>query len=210
MIIKKSGFTLLEILVALAVFAILASMTSRVLLQVFDTRERLTHKLEHTNTIQIAMTRIKRDITQIVMRDVRGNEMLLFSAFIGQQNNMEFTRAGRANPNGMYKRSSLERVAYVCKKDKLIRQRWMTLDTPNRKKFHSQILLENLTACSFIYVSKEKQNLSSWEHGNPIPNALFLKATSMPAAIRLIVAQKGQKSTNILFIMPIGLYNHEG
>ena len=54
---------------------------------------------------------IQQDTRQTVERAIRGNEMRLFPAFLGQTNYLEFTRDGNVNPGSIEKRSTLKRVA---------------------------------------------------------------------------------------------------
>ena len=135
---KNHGYTLLEIMVALAVFAILATMTATTMLHAFDTRSRVSLQADKLNTIQVALTLIAKDIEQLIERPVIGTEMHLFPPFIGTANYIEFTRSGVVNPNGIASRSTLKRVALICKDKTLIRRVWDSLDSPNRQSYQKQ------------------------------------------------------------------------
>ena len=66
------GYTLLEIMVALAVFAILSTITAATMIHSFDIRARVNIQSDQLNATQVALTLIARDIEQMVDRPVIG------------------------------------------------------------------------------------------------------------------------------------------
>ena len=158
----NSGYTLLEIMVALAVFAILSTITASAMYQAFDTRARVNAQANQLNAIQLALILIERDTEQVFERAVRGDEMHLFPPFVGQANYVEFTRGGLVNPNGIETRSTLKRIAYLCRGKKLIRRSWENLDVPKRNYSQEKIVLDHLNTCSFAYLSHSHQILPEW------------------------------------------------
>ena len=157
------GFTLIEVLIALSVFAILASITSTAMYQAFNTREHITNQSDRLNTLQMAILLIKRDTQQIVDRSVLGNEWHTFPPFIGQSHYIEFTRGGVASPMGIEQGKTLQRVAFLCKNTQLYRRSWQTLDGPNRNQYQDKLLLDHVTQCQFGFVAHNKQILPDWK-----------------------------------------------
>src|SRR3990167_8575587 len=100
------GFSLIEIMVALAVFAILAVITSSVLVNAVQLDHRITTHQEHFHDIELAMALLSQDTTQFIPRAVRGNEMHLFPPIVGQATYVEFTRAGVVNPDDLAQQSN--------------------------------------------------------------------------------------------------------
>lgn len=200
---KQHGFTLLEILIALAVFAILATITSSAMYYAFNTRARVNEQADRLNTLQLAVTLIERDVEQIVARAIRGNEMHLFPAFIGQHQYLELTRNGIVNPNSEEKRSSLKRIAYVCQNNQLLRRSWESLDTTNRKLYEDKVLLDNIVNCKFAYLNHSLQVLPEWRE-----NALQQNQQSepLPKAIQFTLTLKDWDKMSLLFIIPEALY----
>lgn len=200
---RKGGFTLIEILIALTVFAILATITSTVLYNAFNARTRVNAQAERLNAIQLAISIIQQDTTQTITRAVRGNEMRLFSAFIGRKNYTEFTRDGFINPQSAEKRSTLKRVALVCEDDRLIHRTWESLDVPDRNRYEDKVLLDGLTECRLNYVSSTLQVLNEWREqtisgsANPEP---------FPKALQINLKLKDWGALNLLFIIPGALY----
>jgi general secretion pathway protein J len=180
---KKSnhGFTLLEILIAIAVFAILATLTSSALYYTFNTRARVTEQADRLTSLQLTLSLLERDAAQLLDRPIRTNEMRLFPAFIGQKNYMEFTRGGSANPNSLEKRSTLIRIGLLCSNNQLIRRNWLSLDRANNDHHDDKVLLKELVQCQFSYLNKTLQVLPEWQASagqvaqiEPLPKAIQL------------------------------------
>lgn len=200
---KKNGFTLIEILIALAVFAILATITSSAMYYAFNTRDRITHQAERLVDLQLTITQIERDTEQIANRSIRVNGMQLLPALIGQNDKVELTRGGISNPLSSEKRSSLKRIAYLCKNKKLIRRSWVTIDPIDYNTYKERTLLRDLTQCEFAYVNQTLQVLSEWHGSSGPPNQ---NNSSLPKAVRLTIGLQNNDNMSFLFIFPEGLY----
>lgn len=179
---KQNGFTLIEIIVALAVFAIMASITSYVLSQSFDINKRVKHQAMQHHQLDLALVLLRRETEQMINRPVRGNEQSMIPALIAHADGVEFTRCGDVNPDAALLKSNLKRVAYLCYGQKLIRRTWSLLDSPDRRQFHDQTLLEPLSACSFTYMDAKHILHSEWrikprdraEQIAPLPSSIIL------------------------------------
>ncbi|WP_298624194.1 GspJ family T2SS minor pseudopilin variant LspJ [uncultured Legionella sp.] len=200
---KYQGFTLIEILIALTVFAILATITSSTLYYAFTARTRVNEQATRLNELQLAMSIIQQDIPQIIERPVKGNEMRLFPAFVGQSQYMEFTRDGVINPDSIEKRSTLKRVALVCQDNKLLRRTWASLDPLNRNAYTDKELINNLDGCNFNYLNQNLQVLTEWREQAVSQNQ---RKESLPKAIQLNLKLNDWGKLNLLFIIPGALY----
>lgn len=197
------GFTLIEILVALSVFAIIATITSSSLYYAFTTRTRVSAQAERLNSIQLAVSMMQQDVSQIVDRAIRGNDMRLFPVMVGQERYLEFTRDGESNPGSMEKRSTLKRIALVCEDDKLIRRTWSTLDPKDRDAYEDKILLDQLTSCHFNYLNQSLELLNEWREQAVTANQ---KKETFPKAVQINVRIKDWGDMNLLFTIPEALY----
>ena len=197
------GFTLLEILIALSVFAILATITSSAMFHAFNTRAKVSAQSARLSDLQLTMALIRRDTLQIVERSVRGNELHLFPPFTGQSNFIEFTRGGEVNPLGSAKRSTLKRVAYLCRKNQFIRRSWDVLDTPSRSQHQDKILLDNLNECSFAYLAHNQQILPEW-HEYALKQDQ--RQETLPTAIQFTFNLTDWGNMSLLFILPSAFY----
>ena len=112
--LKINGFTLLELLIAIAVFAIMSVMAYGGLSSVISNSTKIEKELEKIRQVQRTMSTITRDLTQITYRSIRdefGNTQANVTANINTDYLVEFTRNGRRNPAKLL-RSHLLRVAY--------------------------------------------------------------------------------------------------
>ncbi len=200
---KVQGFTLIEILIALSVFAIMATLTGSSMYYAFNTRARVTEQADRLNALQLALILIQRDTEQMVVRNVRGNDMQLFPALDGQPQFFEFTRAGFANPDSKEKRSILKRIMILCQSDKLVRRTWSSLDTTNRKAFRDRVLLSNLSNCKFKYLNQNLQVLNEWRANAVQQNQ---SAEPLPKAIQMNLTVNNWGNINFLFPVPGALY----
>lgn len=170
----NKGFTLIEVLIALTIFAVMASLTSYILFHSFNTDKQLKAHSQQLHSLAFAITILRRDTQQSIERAVRGNEQSLIKAFIGTPQLAEWTRGGFNNPGAVEHRSTLKRVAYLCQRGALIRRTWTLLDTPDRRQFHSIVLLHHLKSCSFTYINSQHKPVNTWsisdrESKNKIP-----------------------------------------
>lgn len=199
----SSGFTLIEILIALSVFAILATITSAALYDSFRTREILTAQADQLNELQLAISLIKNDTEQVIERPVVSGNMHMLAAFIGTRDYVSFTRDGVSNPLSIEKRSSLKRIALLCKEGQLIRRSWPVLDPPNINQYEDKRLMHGLTDCYFEYINRNLDSLSEWREKAVSQNQ---KPEPFPKAIQLHFAMKGFGDSSLLFVIPEALY----
>ncbi|MDR3501960.1 MAG: GspJ family T2SS minor pseudopilin variant LspJ [Legionella sp.] len=200
---KESGFTLIEVLIALAVFAILASITSSTLYYAFNTRTRVNEQSERLSGLQLAISIVQQDISQTAERAIRGNDMRLFPIFIGRPDYVEFTRDGDVNPGSVEKRSSLKRVALVCQNGSLLRRTWETLDPFDRNTYADKVLISHLSNCHFGYLNQSLQVFPEWRADavNQDQNK-----ESLPKAVQVNLNVKKLGELNLLFTIPGALY----
>lgn len=209
MIIKQhnlrttQGFTLLEILVALAIFAILALITSQALKVAFRTKEILFKQTSELSQLELGFALLIADVNQITARPVLGNEMHLFPAFIGQPDYVEFTRSDQAIVT--IKQPPFVRIAYLCKQNKLIRRRFNQLDSQDRKQFLDQTLFEGLSVCRFSYLNATLDVLPLWRSGAIKQNQ---QIEPLPKAIQVTIEHSTFGNMANLFIIPEALYAH--
>lgn len=200
---KIKGYTLMEILIALSVFSLLAIMTSASMYHAFDTRDRVNKQTDKLNQIQMSITLLQQDTLETIERYVRRQDMQLSPSFIGDKTYVEFTRGGVINPKSVNKKSTLQRIAYECKNGQLIRYTWEHLDTLKKKPTQKKILLNNLSKCELAYISTNNQVLSEWR-------ASLKKSTetpsTLPKALRLTIALPEWGDAVFLFIIPPGSY----
>ena len=124
---SASGFTLIEILVALVIFAAMAAITWGALGQIARARSALAAEQDRFAQVVVAMTDLERDLRQAIARPLRGNYGEQVPALLGFGDRIELSRLGYANPRAE-PRSNIERVLYALDDSSLRRGRYAVLD----------------------------------------------------------------------------------
>ncbi|MDC0068396.1 type II secretion system minor pseudopilin GspJ [Gammaproteobacteria bacterium] len=145
---KSQGFTLLELLVSMSIFATLGLGAYQMLQTVADSHERVRSSADAFTRLNLAYSIIQRDFNQFAPRVVRDEygEVLPTIDFENEDYIIEFTRRGWRNPAGR-QRSRLQRVAYSLdfEEETLTRHFWEVLDRAEDSEPVSQLLLEGVT-----------------------------------------------------------------
>ena len=145
------GFTLLELLVAVAIFAVLSAMAYGGLRNVIDNSQQTEIAMLRLQQVQLAMLKVSRDLTQLSQRSIRdeyGNSSNYILTGQGDDIFIEFTRGGRRNPAEML-RSHLQRVAYKIEENTLSRLHWPQLDRTQEMLPYESVLLEEVDGASY-------------------------------------------------------------
>jgi general secretion pathway protein J len=123
----RRGFTLIEVLVATAVFSIMAALAYGGLNSIARTRGELAKQESDFAALMRAVGSLNRDLNSAVARPVRGATGQVLPALIGASDHIELTRLGFANPQAE-PRSNLQRVFYELDGSKFERGRYAVLD----------------------------------------------------------------------------------
>ncbi|MDM8569441.1 type II secretion system minor pseudopilin GspJ [Thiotrichales bacterium HSG1] len=171
-ILKSSlGVTLLELMVALAVFAIIAVMAYSGLNIILVTQLQVTQHAEQLADLQRIFVILSHDIEQYVQRPIRNQYGDEEPSISGTNEQIEFTRSGWRNP-AQQNRSSLQRVAYHLQSDKLIRSYWFVLDRAQDSEPRLVNLSNNINSIQWNYLDDRL----IWNEKWPVSNPTQLKA----------------------------------
>ncbi|HVC38234.1 MAG TPA: type II secretion system minor pseudopilin GspJ, partial [Gammaproteobacteria bacterium] len=171
---RTRGFTLVELLVAVAIFAVIAVLAYGGLDSVIHQREQTAGVMNRLRVVQQAFALMARDFGQLEPRPVRdplGNTPL--AAFVSTPQNLPpvvFTRGGWSNPLADV-RSTEERVAYELDDDKLVRLSWPELDNPSQALPTKQELLTGVSAFDLRFMDSSGQWQTQWPPLNTDVNA---------------------------------------
>lgn len=199
--IHDKGYTLIEIMIALAVFSILSLMTSRILLHSNQIKTSIDNVNDKMGRIHTTVTIIKNNIKEATQRNITINHFTNIPAFIGDNKSIEFTRGGISNNES--KNSSLRRVAFICNQEQLILRVWDTLDSINHKDFHDKVILNGLKECDFAFINHNKTIVNKWDGKSIQQNQ---KPEILPIAVRVNLTEQQLGNMNLLFIIPESLY----
>ena len=185
---KTLGFTLVEILVALLVFAVVGLLSTRLLSQSIDNQNNLQDRGQRLAEIHRAMRVLQRDIVQLSrrkIRDAQGEE--LPALIVSDQGAIEFSRVGWRNPLRQ-PRSEVQRVGYRWQDEKIIRGYWLTLDRSYDAEPAYQTLLENVEAVEFFAVDQLGNEHKQWPL-DPEANVVTEKGEALYLAAILVRAE---------------------
>jgi general secretion pathway protein J len=160
----QRGFTLLELIVVVAIFGVFAAMAYGGLNSVLKSRVHIEQSMARTSEFQKAYMRLRNDFQTArnrASRDVYGD---LQPAFImDREAHVVFTRAGWRNPLGQ-PRPSMERVIYRYNGDKktLIRSSYRVLDQAQDSQPVDLILLEKVDDVQWRFLTSARDWANEW------------------------------------------------
>lgn len=181
------GFTLLELLVAISIFAIISAMAYGSLARVLRDRDRLEVEHEFWRALSLTFARLEEDLSQARSRTVR--DVMGFSqpAFRGQPTDtramglpsLEFTRGGVLTFDAGA-RSDMQRVGYRLVDGTLQRLLWPVLDQAPQTKPLELPLISNVESFQVRFYSPSGIWLDQWPASganDPQPRGVEIKLT---------------------------------
>lgn len=159
---KDEGFTLVEMLVALAIFALLSAGATSAMLTAVNSKEVLEEEVLAIQDIQMARALMRSDINNLVLkpsRDPFGNkEQYLMTG--GTDTLLSFRRGGRENPGGLEKRGGMQKVAYVFEDGNLIRRSFSVDNPAPQTPIRERILMYNLENALVSFENPENYSVN--------------------------------------------------
>jgi general secretion pathway protein J len=162
---RTRGFTLMEILVAIAIFAVVSVLALTGYNELIKQREHASASMARVRAVQRTVTRMTQDFEQLEPRPIRDataattNAALL--ATTGGTTLAEFTRAGWTNPAGV-SRSTEQRVAYRIVNGELFRDYWTVLDRTLNSTPVETKLLDKVKTVTLRFMDKNRQWQTVW------------------------------------------------
>lgn len=151
------GFTLIEVLIAMAITALVAVLSYQSLSSVLNSVESLRDNGERVSELNRTWTVVSRDIRQFVPRPVRdefGESESAMWGGSGADSALSLTRGGWYNPNQQL-RSSLQRVRYRLEDDELWRESYTVLDRVSDSEPQRALLLEGVVSFELAFLSPQ-------------------------------------------------------
>lgn len=183
---RALGFTLLELLIALAIFALLATLAFGGLNAVTRQTESLRLRSDALQAQQRALRTLRRDLESAQPTSARGVYGDVQAALIGGALQLEFTRLGRQHSaQGSFQKP--ERVRYLRVDDELRRTRFDAVDLAPTTTSTITTLLDDLTAFNLRYLDAAGNSSSEW----PTRRRRDERPDELPAAVVISLAQAG-------------------
>ncbi len=189
----NAGFTLLEILVAMAVFAIFAYMAYGGFNAVARQQAIVAESAQRLREVQYTMRRLALDLSQLQPRPIReqlgdGWQPALLASGL-EINAVEFTRGGWPNPLARA-RPALQRVAYRLEEEKLIRVQWPVLDRLLDQEPEELEMLGGVREIRFRFLLENGEWSEVWPSddlgvGGAIPDAESYRR--LPRAVEVVL-----------------------
>lgn len=183
----QRGFTLIELMIAVAIFALMTLFAYASVNQVIRARIVAAESLGRLSDVQFMLRQLALDLEQLHPRPVReelGDTLApALVADLRRYNQIELTRAGWRNPVGA-PRSSLQRVAYRLENGELIRSHWNVLDRLQVNPPIEFTLIEGVDTLEFRFMKESGDWIDSWPDPDLPPAAVH---GSRPRAIEVVI-----------------------
>ena len=178
-----AGFTLLELLVALAIFSLLAVMSYNGLKTVLNQQAVTEEQADALARLQKLYLVMQRDIEQAVPRPVRDEYGDELPALAGAEA-LQLTRGGWSNPAGRL-RSSLQRVGYAYEDEQLVRYSWNVLDRAQDSEPLRQALADEIEEMTIRYLGANNEWEEQWPNPLAAGNPQQTGAQDLPRAVEI-------------------------
>lgn len=194
---KSTGFTLIEVLLAVSIFAVISLASFSIFDGVLSGDRASQEQIKRLNDIQRAWLLMERDFIQIAQRSMRVDGSEPLSGFIhtdvdalsSEDQSIAFVRAGWTNPGLLIPRSDMQSVAYRLFENKLQRLHYNFVDAVVGEEPKTRDLLAGITALKFEYFCQNK-----WQAQLP--------SERMPSAIKVIVESEDFGEIYRQFLLP--------
>jgi general secretion pathway protein J len=196
---RQRGFTLLEILVAVAIFTIVGAMAMGGYNELSGQSATVEANMERVRAVQTAVMRLSQDFAELEPRPIReavgdGTQSALKSDGVSLEL-VSLTHSGWTNTAGL-QRSTLQRVTYRLEDGKLYRDQWPVLDRTLTGEPRTVQLLDKVTAVRLRYMDQSRAWREAWpgsgaagpqaQRSRPLAVEITLELADWGSIVRLI------------------------
>lgn len=171
------GFTLLELLVSVSLFAIAMALAYGGLDAIVRARAQLQDDSARLGQLQFALGLLERDVRGVIARPVRDHNGRPQAALSIDSSGLQLTRAGYGNALAQ-PRAELERVHWQQDDHGLQRWRYSALDRIDPRPLPAVAVLDRVNGVEFSALD----NAGRWHSRWPDPRAA---AVALPRAVRV-------------------------
>ena len=199
----QTGFTLIEVLVALAVFGVMSMLAYTALASTLDNADYLSDRMERLQSVQRTVRYLSTDLIQSAPRPVRsqlgdGYEPAMRSV-LAAEFVIELTHGGWGNPAGL-PRGTFQRVAYRLEDGELLRYYWGVLDRTYANEPVVTVMLDDVEDLRFRFYTASGEPSEIWppqtQQGGP-------GLRMLPRAVEIVLTLPDQgEITRLLEVAP--------
>lgn len=199
---RSRGFTLIEVLVALAIFGVLSALAYMTLGQTLSNSDLLTERMNRLQSIQRTVNYLSTELLQAAPRPIRAElgqaQPALRSSFAADFA-LELTHNGWPNSAGV-PRSTQQRTAYRIEDEELVRYHWNVLDRTVNNLPVETILLEGIDSLTFRFLLENGDWVDQWP---PVAAGAAANSAMLPRAVEitLVLPDEGEL-TRIVEVSP--------
>lgn len=184
---RRQGFTLIEVLVAMAMFSLVAALAYGTLNQTLLSADILAERMDRLQALQRTVRMLSDDLQQLAPRPVRDelgdNLTPAMSTNFQTGFAIELTRSGWNNPM-VLPRSTLQRAAYRIEDDELLRYHWNVLDRTLSNEPIVVALLDGVESIQFRFFQGGGDAIEQWP---PLSNAGPGNARLRPQGVEFVL-----------------------
>lgn len=176
---RSAGFTLVEMLVALAVTSLLMVAGSTLLIQTLRSGKMVETRTEIVRDHSMAHSLLREDLASATLRKTAAPDGLdTAKAFHGGKSAfgplLAFTRSGWVNPADVEPRGDLQKVSYFLEDGRLVRRAWLRPDPVPGTPHVDHVLAENLDGVGLRFLSGDSWHLAWSAESGRLPDLVEL------------------------------------
>jgi len=182
---STQGFTLLEVLIAIAIFAVISMASFSIFETVLNSDTVTKERTDRVNELQRGFLMIERDMLQIARRSIRLNGEAPQEGFLHTDNDsyssteqaIAFVRHGWTNPGLLLPRSDMQSVAYQLNDNTLERVHFNFVDAVLGEEPKVRPLISQVEKLDFEFYDGKKWQKTLAENTMPMAIAIELDTT---------------------------------
>ena len=177
----SQGFTLLEVLIAIAIFSVISMASFSIFETVLNSDTVTKERTERINELQRGFLIIERDVLQIARRSVRFYGEAPQSDFLhtdiesysGSEQAIAFVRHGWTNPGLLLPRSDMQSVAYQLNENTVERMHFNFVDAVLGEEPKVRPLISKVESLTFEFYDGKKWQKTLQE--GTLPQAIAIE-----------------------------------